>query len=155
MNLPDPTRSAATLKRECDVFCRYLTGRAASAFLLEKFAEAHARDTRYHAACAFDRVLLALARKSPFLAQCADSYACVAARASLLRKKLVLLMAILESSSPEHGFDEHIADTPPASVIRRVAGRGGLFALRLAVVAVILAPVHFVLSLSRGWGERE
>lgn len=155
MNSPAPPESAASmLARECDVFCRYLTGRAASPFLTEKYTEAHARDARYQPASAFDGVLLGAARATPALAQMIDSYASVAARASLLRKKLVLLVAILESSSPEHGFDEQITDTPAGKVILRMAGRGLLFAVRFVLAAVVLAPVQFLFAVMGGRGER-
>lgn len=145
---------ALLLVRECDVFCRYLVGRGASAFIAQKYAEAHARDARYRCASAFDRVLVRLAGASPLVAQWADSYAGIAARASLLRKKLVLLVAILESSAPEHGFNDGIADTPAAVVILRLAGRGLLFAVRLAFGMVLIGPVHFVLAVTRSAGER-
>ena len=146
--------SPDVLARECAVFCRYLTGQSASAFVAEKYAAAHARDARYGRASVFDRVLLRLAAASPLLAQCADSYACVAARASLLRKKLVLLIAILESSAPEHGFDEQIQDTAASAVIARTAGRGLLFAGRFVLAAIVLAPVQFLCAVGEGWGRQ-
>jgi len=154
MNPAAQTENASTLARECDVFCRYLTGQAASPFIVEKYAEAHARDPRYGKSSTFDGVLLGAARLAPALAHLVDSYAAVGARSSLLRKKLVLLVAILESSSPAHGFDDQITDTPASVVILRMAGRGVLFAVRFVLAAVVLLPLQFVLAVGGGTRER-
>ncbi len=152
MTSPALNSDMSNLARECEVFCRYLTGHSASKFTQEKFSEAHQRDSRYHEESSFDHILLSVARLGTLAAQCMDSYACIAARSSLLRKKLVLLMAILESSDPKHGFDDQISDTPTASIILKMAGRGILFGLRLVPTALILIPIQFVMSISKGWG---
>ncbi len=101
-----------------------------------------------------DRILLRIAVTSPALAQWADSYASIAARKSLLRKKLILLMAILESSSPEHGYDELIRDTRASAVIARMALRGILHGMRFILGLLILGPIHFVCAVGGGAGER-
>lgn len=146
--------NAAPLARECDIFCRYFAGQPATSFVAQKYTEAHARDRRYEPQNAFDRILLGWAAASPLAAQWCDSYACLFARGSLLRKKLVLLAAILESSAPEHGFDEQIQDVRAAEVILRMAGRGMLLAVRLAVALLFIAPVHFVCAVRGGAKER-
>lgn len=139
--------TAQALARECDVFCVYLVGRSATPFVAGKYTAAHSCDPRYLAASPFDSFLLALARLSPHLAQWADSYACVAARASLLRRKLILLVAILESCSPENGFEEQIQDTSATTVMARMGWRGLLFGARFLLAALLLAPVHFAFSV--------
>ncbi len=90
------------LDRECRVFCRYLIGRPPG-------LETSATYARYHAALGqrltgdgFDRLLVTVARLSPVLAQPADAYARFFRPRGLLRKKLVLLLAILESCYPSH-----------------------------------------------------
>lgn len=139
--------TANALARECDVFCRYLIGRAATPFVTGKYTAAHACDPRYHTPSSFDSFLLAIAGSSPQLVQGVDSYACVAARASLLRRKLILLIAILESCSPENGYEEQIQDTSAINVIARMGWRGLLFAGRFVLAALLLAPFHFAFSI--------
>ena len=150
MNTPagQSETAARTRARECDVFCRYLVGRSATLFVAGKYAEAHSCDPRYCAASSFDSFLLGVASLSPQFAQWSDSYACVAARTSLLRRKLILLIAILESCSPEQGFDEQVQDTLAASVIVRIGWRGLLFVARFLLAALFFAPIHFGLSVS-------
>ena len=139
--------SAQALARECDVFCRYLVGRPATLFVAGKYAAAHSCDPRYRVASLFDSFLLAIASLSPHLAQWADSYACVAARASQLRRKLILLVAILESCAPENGFEEQIQDTSATTVMARMGWRGLLFGVRFLLAALLLAPIHFAFSI--------
>src|SRR5262249_40949108 len=91
---PDPE-----LATECDVFCRYLIDRAATPAITGAYARAHAIGSveADRPATAFDRRLLQFARRGPRFARMADSYAVIFARLSVLRRKLVLLVAILES----------------------------------------------------------
>lgn len=149
-----PTELMPQLSDECNVFCLYLTGRPASVSVQEAYSAAHHSDARYQRASSFDRILLGIAGKSPFLAQCVDSYACLAARSSLFRKKLVLLVAILESLPPDHGFDDQISDTSAGRVMGRMVWRGCLFSLRLVPSALVLAPLHFLTAIRKGWGTK-
>jgi hypothetical protein len=80
-------------------------------------------------------------------ARCADAHAALFAPASTLRKRLVLLLAILESRSP---FSESI-DMPlggsAAGAIARVGLRGVVALLGLLVGTVVLLPVRVALAL--------
>jgi hypothetical protein len=146
--------SEALLLRECSVFCRYYIGRAATDFVAQKYVQAHGCDARYQPHSAFDSALVGLARRGPQVAQLCDSYACLLARATLLRKKLVLLAALLESSAPEHGFDEQIPETPAAAVLVRMAWRGLLFVLRAVLALAVIVPIHFACAIAGGAKER-
>lgn len=149
---PQPVESH--LVRECEVFCRYLVGREPSSYVAQKYREAHERDARYSAASTFDRVLLRVARLSPFFTHCADSYAAIAARSSQLRRKLVLLVAILESCDASHGLNDQIEDSPAARVVARMGLRGMFFAVRLVLASIIFAPLHFLMAVTGGTRAR-
>jgi len=150
--------SSATLARECDVFCRYLVGRAPAEYVSRKYAEAHSgpgfqpvrpssgAPSRFAAMSGFDAALLRIGARGPAWTSLADSYACIAARGSALRKKLVLLAAILESCDAAHGFRDGVDDTPAAAVVLSGAGRGLLFAGRLVVATILFAPMHLLLG---------
>jgi nucleoside-diphosphate-sugar epimerase len=88
------------MERECEVFTRYLIGRSPDEYILRKYTEANrARDLSVTSANdRFGKRLLRVASMSPILTKLADSFSAVFAKRSLLRKKLVLLIAILESS---------------------------------------------------------
>ncbi|MBI3661798.1 MAG: hypothetical protein HY234_01930 [Acidobacteria bacterium] len=137
---------AARLRRECEVFCRYLIGRAPGAYILEKYCEAHERSAEYSSPAAFDRVLLSFASRGPSFARLADSYACLFARYSSLRRKLILLFSILESASAQHGFSDAVDGSGQPVLFVKIVFRGVLFALRLALACVLFLPLRLVLG---------
>lgn len=96
------TRHRAALAAECGVFCRYLVDRDAPPGEVAAYQRTHERGTVEAGvvSTSVDRALLRFARTAPALARTADAYAAVFAGASLLRRKLVLLLAILESRGP-------------------------------------------------------
>jgi hypothetical protein len=100
-----------------------------------------------------DRVLVTFAVRGPFRAGLADAYGRFLAPAGQLRRRLVLLMAVLESTSPGfHAFE------PPAA--GRVAAFAGVmadaagFAFRLLLALPVVGGLH-VLSLARSGSAPE
>ncbi len=89
------------LEREFEDFARLLSGRPPAPALSAKYVEAHAcgavRPSR--GIGGFDRALCGLARLGPLGARAADAHAAVLDRRGLLRHKLVLALALLESSA--------------------------------------------------------
>jgi hypothetical protein len=92
---------------------------------------------------AIDRALMRLATRGPLAARMADAYASIFARSGLLRRKLVLLVAILES----HGETSRAIDTArPGSRIAwfgELAFRAALTVALLLAAALILVPARF------------
>jgi hypothetical protein len=92
------------LARECAVFCRYLIGQDPGEPVARAYVRAHESGSvtggGNAGTGALDRALLRLARGGTTRARVADAYAAVFARASLFRRKIVLLVAILESRGP-------------------------------------------------------
>jgi hypothetical protein len=133
----------ALLERECAVFCRYLSDAPPSAYIRAKYVEAHAVGVlEWERASSFERAVVALARNSPWLTRAMDSHERVFANGSLLRRKLVLVLALLETRAPE--ADELDAPTPGsrAGMLLRMAWLAAAFAARATVTAVVLLPVR-------------
>jgi hypothetical protein len=138
------------LARECDVFCRYLLGWTPNAYVLKKYADAHEKGAQFAAASAFDRFLLRMASGGPWLAQLADTYAWLFARKSVLRKKLILLFAILETCSPSQEVVDSADGGNRLTLFTRMFFRGLLLGIRLLAATVIILPVQLGLRL---WGS--
>lgn len=134
------------LARECEVFCGYLTGVKPNAYVQGKYSAAHGAIHRFQGKGRFDQFLLNFATRSPALARLGDTYASLAARGSSLRRKLVLLVAILESCPPERGFRETVDATSQPLLYLKTAGRGALFLLRLLLSVIVLLPFHLALG---------
>ena len=140
------TVDTARLRRECEVFCRYLIRRAPSDYILQKYCEAHERSAEYSTAGGFDGALLGFAVRGPAFARFADSYACFFARYSSLRRKLTLLFSILESSAAKHGFSDAVDGSAQPILFVKFAARGALFALRLALACLVFVPLRLALG---------
>jgi nucleoside-diphosphate-sugar epimerase len=141
---PPPPPSAGELDAEFTRHARYLIGVEPTAYQLAKYRDFHAK-RRLAPANAFDGFLLKLSRGGLGLAL-ADSYSGLLYRTSVVRAKLVLAAAILESSAPSF----EVLDTP--------GGRGGALAsfMRMGCsgmkagfsfffAALLLLPAHILL----------
>jgi hypothetical protein len=147
-----PAESNA-LSREAQVFARYLIGRPPDGYVIEKYLEGHRVAPDYAAGSRFDRLLVKIAASGTIRASLADSYACLLARRSMLRRKLILMLAILESCAPARGFLDAIEPVSRSLVALQLAGRGILFLIRLGAAAVVLLPLQLALGGSRPRGE--
>lgn len=140
---------STALSRECEVFSRYLVGRLPDAYVLGKYIEAHRVAPDYAGGSRFDRLLVSFAASGSAGASLADSYACLFARRSTLRRKLILLLAILESCAPARGFLDAVEPMPLFLLLLRLVARGVLFLIRLVAAAVFLFPLQLALGGSR------
>ncbi len=138
---------AEVLDRECDVFCRYLSGEKASDYVRERYRAVHQRGSVEPAggASAFDRALVAIARGGPFVARCADSHARVFATGGLLRRKLVLLLALLEVREPERV--DTVTHRSRAAFLAHAVLLAAGFGLMLLISTAALLPVRFACGL--------
>jgi hypothetical protein len=138
------------LARECAIFTRHITGAAAPDYVVTCYIAAHERGSVQppRGVDALDALLLRVATAAPPLTPVADIYARFSRKGGALRRKLVLLAAILESAGPT----QLAFEPPPRSGGRRVlaalAARGALFALQAAAALVLLGPPHLILRLS-------
>jgi hypothetical protein len=132
-----------TFNRECQVFSAYLLGVPPTAFVLGKYAVAHRVSTEFASGGEFDDFLVRAAARHRVFARMADAYARVFAPGSLLRRKLILLLAILETC-PRTG---PMIDTVPGATLPRIVGRVGLSVLAsvasLGAGVLLFQPVRF------------
>lgn len=138
------------LDGECDVFTRHLIGCGADAYVRTKYAEAHTALPTLKPHDAFDSFLVTFARRGPLLAKLAGAHAALFAPASLLRKKMVLLLAILETCPPTHRMIDAPLGGRPVPALLVLALIGVLAVLGLVVGSLILLPIRGVLALASG-----
>lgn len=142
--MAEPTTPSLTA--ECAVFGRYLTGRPPSAYALEKYLAGHGLLMAGAGPVdAVDRLLVRVATGGPIAARIADAYARHARPTGLLRRKLVLLLAVLESSPPTHAWINGAEHGPGGLVLLRMLGAALVSAAALAVGTVLLGPAHLLL----------
>ena len=146
--MPEP--GTAALAREARVFARALTGETPTAYAAAQYARAH-EHLALHPAGAFDRRLAAFAAAAPWAARAADAYARWFAPRAALRRKLVVLAAILESSPPHDAAFDPVTGSA-AGIILRLALAGAGFVLALLVGLLVLTPVRLVSALGGDGG---
>ena len=144
--LPGDTVSpkAGALDQECRIFTRHLIGVDPDDVVVHNYRAAVATLPALNTGGPWDRSLLALARRGIIGVRCADSFAAWFARTSVLRKRLVMLLAILETRAPfSDRIDEASGGSAPAAIVR-VALRAGWSLLHLVAGALILVPMRLV-----------
>ena len=133
---------------ECEVFSRYLMGAAAGRYVQEKYADAHEKNPALEPASRFEHLLVSVAAAGHGWTRLADSYARVLAPRSALRKKLALLLALLEYSWPEHERLDAADAGNLAAHLARFAGHGLIFLACFLLAAVLLLPAQVALGLA-------
>lgn len=140
------------IEQECRTLTRYLIGRYPEPYVVEKYVEAHLITTEYSDRNRFDGALTKIARTHPVLAKLADSHARLFAPRGLLRKKLVLLLAILETCAPSYQLLDQTDSVSRPLVLLRLVGRGVGSALSLALGSLLLLPLQLILGIGRTSG---
>ena len=133
------------LDRECQVFCGYLLDCIPSRYVLGKYREAHEIAPEFSGQTPLDRFLLRTARRHWFLTKVVDSYARIAAPYCLLRRKLVLLLAILETSPQFSRTINSVEGGGCLSAAWRIFWRSIFSAGCFVLGLVLLLPAHALL----------
>ncbi len=129
---------------ECQIFCEYLVQQSPDTDIIQKYQSAHhsGNISLPKIAHPFEGWLLVIARTHPFLTRLADSYSRFLFPCSILRKKLVLLLAILESGKHNESFADMPEPFPRIVFLARCAFEGGIFACIACVAFIFFSPIH-------------
>jgi hypothetical protein len=84
----------------------------------------------------------------------ADTYARLTRPHGVLRRKLVLALAVLESSATSHADYDTARGSPVLSAWTAILVRGTWWAAQLALALILLAPVHLVARATGGGSGR-
>ena len=125
--------AADALRREASTFARLIAGVEPPGPAVDAYLRAHERRGDLGRGDAFQTRLVADASKSVFRARTADGYARLFDPHGPLRRKLVLMLAILECTPPVH----RRLDAPPASGLLASLVLLKLYGLRAAACAAL------------------
>ena len=136
------------MDREGRVFSRYLLGSVADGQILDTYARAVGTDTA--GPCpeprAFDRFLSRIARLHPVATRAVDVYTRHFSPAAPVRKRLILMLAILESHAASYAMLDRVDSGGRAIVYLRIAGAGVASVFLLVAATVLLTPVRLLLG---------
>jgi NADH dehydrogenase len=134
----------ATINRECEVFAHYLIGQPPTDYIREQYEMATlardlANDSKF---IAFDRTTLRFARRSVFFTRVADAYCAIFHRRGILRRKLILLLAILEHAAPTAARFDSPMNRGLVGIATNVLLLAVSFGLSLLAGIFLLLPSH-------------
>ena len=134
------------LNRECGVFCRYLIGQTPNDYVRKKYRDAHRGRPFVSGDCfgPWDGFLVSIATIGPWSTRIVDVYSRVFRGSSLIRKKLVLLLAILESCEPSHRYLDSVDSNKIPLLALRLASGCLTFVMMLVIVIVAILPLQLV-----------
>jgi hypothetical protein len=152
--MTDAAADRATLSGECRTLARYLSAALPTASQIAAYVRCHDQAAaRQLVPRRFERLLVRLARSSWIGCALADAYARRFLAGGALRRKLVLVLAVLECSPPASIRLDRPGRGGRAGfwVYAATAGAGAMLAAVLAIL--VLGPLH--LGARMLGGERE
>ena len=133
------------LRRECDVFCRYLTGQGPDEYVHKKYQDAHAKGgAELHTTSAFDLLLINAASINPLVTKFVDVYTAIFLKHAVFRKKLILLLAILESCMPWCDYFDSVTSSSRPIIFIRLFSSVLVFVVSLGLSVIIFSPLHLI-----------
>jgi hypothetical protein len=137
--------SDAQARRECEVFSRYLLGHPPDAYLLRKYCEASRFGEPAGESSPFEDLLLRLATRHPLLTRAVDAYARWFCPRALVRKKLILVLAIAESWAPSYVELDRADEGGRPLFVARLAAHVVASAVLLLFAVLLLQPTRLIL----------
>jgi hypothetical protein len=137
------------LERECRSYAQYLTGNEPSLYVIEKYRDAHQRCSALEGLKGdpFDQFLVETSARGPGWARLADSYASRFRKQSVLRRKLVTALAILECAAPSFEFLDRVDRGSTIGAILRLAFGAALYAVHVRVAVALFTPARVGIAL--------
>lgn len=137
------------LDHECALFTRYVINQIPSDYVVLKYRQAHAvADFVCTAKTShWDRFLLRLCTRHPVATRFVDTYTSFFSRNAMVRKKWILLLAILESCAPTHNCFDLADDSSNRRVFIGLLANGVLFLLTLCFSSLLLMPIQLVFAV--------
>ena len=136
------------MERECRVYARYLTGQEVDRYVAGKYAGCHATGRIAEPIDPFDCFLTDVSVRGPLWTRLADAYASRFRKDCVLRKKLVLTLALLECSPATFEYLEGVSSGSRAGALVRMAGDGMLFAAALPLAILLFFPVQLWMTVT-------
>jgi hypothetical protein len=131
------------LEQECSTYRRYLIGQDPDPYVVRKYIEYHAQyATKVEPSDPFDRFLTEISARHPFWARLADTYAGRFYKHAAVRKKLVLMLALLECSPGSFEALDDVGRGGIPAALLRLAWQAAVYAGALMMAVLLFLPVQ-------------
>lgn len=95
---------------------------------------------------AFDRLLISTSLINPVFTKIVDIYTSIFFKSSVFRKKMILLLAILESCTPSCQYLDSVSTSSKTVLFIRIFQYVSFFVLGLIFSMIFLLPLHLILK---------
>ncbi len=143
-------RTSEELKKECVILTNYLIGRDPDDYVQKKYVHAHRARKLERDADLLDRVLVKAATSSAFFQKLADAYTGIVYRSALLRKKLLLLVAIMECCDSTYREVDKMNKRSAAPIFIQLTQKGIIYFVRLIIAIIVFSPFKLLSVLTTG-----
>ncbi|HKQ77193.1 MAG TPA: hypothetical protein VJ810_26080 [Blastocatellia bacterium] len=134
------------LDRECLAFSAYLIRQRPNGYVMAKYRDAH--DTsgivELNGLPFLDRFLVGVAAAHPVGAKLVDAYTAVFCKRSAVRRKWILLLAILESCAPTYKYFDLPDSGGRFTLASRLLWQGLGFILAFILSVILFMPAHLI-----------
>ncbi len=139
-------RSEVTeLDRECEIFAQHLINQSVSEYLFEEYRRAHEKGGPLsNEPTSFDNHVLRFARRGGWRLSVADAYARMFIPTGILRRKLVLAMALLENSADGADRFNLEKSVRPITGMFQIIGWGMRYVVLLIFGVALFGPRHLI-----------
>lgn len=131
-------RDVADLRREAGWFARYLIDAEISTALVDRYVRANAR-ALHDAPTAADEAVLAFVHEHPWSVGWLDAGTAFMPKAPLLRRKLVVMLAIVEATPDHLGRTAPVEDAGIPTLVWQLGRAGAKAAIKLVAGAALAA----------------
>ena len=135
------------LKAECRIFGHYLIDDTVNVYTEKKYIQGHQKLEIEISEKPIDQLLLKKAVKSPFWVTLTDIYSSIFFRQAIVRKKLLLLIAILECQQDGYAQLDAVDEKTAFGLLLKL-GQKGILSLMLIISIILIGPFHAANKLS-------
>ena len=145
---PDPKSDRTTVELECDVYSRYLTGQPMDHYVLAKYLEAVEPSGCLAElnVTPFDRFLARLSVVHPVLTRSVDGFCRFFYRAAPIRKKLIFLLAVMETRGTTADKLDQVDEKPRIRIFLDLVVQSTISVLLIGVATLVLLPLRRILN---------
>ncbi len=136
------------LKAECRIFGHYLIDGTLNAYTEKKYIQGHQKLEIEISEKPIDQLLLKKAVKSPFWVRLTDIYSSIFFRQAIVRKKLLLLIAILECQQDGYAHLDAVDEKTAFRLFLELGQKGIVSIIMLIISIILIGPFHATSKLS-------
>lgn len=146
--------TTSQLERECHTYTQYLIGQTPSPYVVNRYLDFHQKSDAMSGLGldAFDYFLVRVSARRPFWAGMADSYASVFRKNCVVRKKLVVTLALLECAAPSFEALDEVEGLSLSATVLQLSWRAFRYSFLLCASVVVFTPVR--IAKSWAWKPR-